>query len=135
MKPITLLTLMVGAIALSLAVRQITLSGVVESRNETGSPRLPKSGRIAGRRMDDTLLPKNPIVNRQSESSASPAQSIQARHVVNRLAEMGLTPEEATLLWSNSWWQAQEHRANRPPMPGTRTDLDTNRWPLFEEEP
>lgn len=113
------------------------LSGVVESRNETASPRLPESGRIARRRMDDVSLPKNPIVNRQSERSASPAQTIDAdaQRVINELVESGMTPEEATARYRHGMDWATTQRVIRAAPPGLRTNIDAGKWPLFEDEP
>lgn len=59
----------------------------------------------------------------------------EAQRVINELVETtGMSPEDATRLYEESWLYAKRERTNRPAMPGVRTNIDEKKWPLFQDE-
>lgn len=141
MKPITLILLLATAIAISVVVRvrtlragRSTLSGASEvtlARSTNLSGGVGQQQSIALHRSLSRHLPMN-----SSGSSAPPAQSPtnpEAQRIIGELVVAGLTPEEAAQLWNSRATDAGVYRTNRPAFPGTRSGIDTNRWPLFSE--
>lgn len=134
MKPTTLILLLATAIAISVVVRVRTnnLSGV---ETTTGA-----SVEAGGQRSLQRLTSRKAYDGSPSRSSAEPvvpaAQSPtnpEAQRIIGEISiALGMSLEDAAEGYRLATEHAREHRTNRPAFPGTRTAIDTNRWPLFE---
>lgn len=71
--------------------------------------------------------------NQSGGITAANVIDAEAQRVINELVDAGMTPEKATLFWSNRIVEAGSFRANRPAIPGVRTNIDEKKWPLFQE--